>query len=314
LRLERHKARSYSLTLELEYPNRNQRDDRSSIGQSRPRTDSEKGRSTIGPAQITLMSVRLDNLSEEEAADYVVSAAQRGRGGRLVNPNVDVMRQVATDRSLRPLLLSADLVLPDGMPLLWAARLQGSPLKQRVPVSEAINTLCVKASEKGIGVFLLGGSPGTAERAATVLTDRCPDLTVSYLCPPFGFEDDETEMAGIFRALESAQPGIVFCAFGFPKQERLMRVLSDRFPAAWFVGSGGTFSMIAGDTPKAPPWMRNSGLEWLHRLRLEPRRLFERYIVRDLPFACRMLASSAVTRVVGPRTAGYAGIAEEPGN
>jgi N-acetylglucosaminyldiphosphoundecaprenol N-acetyl-beta-D-mannosaminyltransferase len=260
------------------------------------------------------MSVRLDNLSEEEAADYVVSAAQRGKGGRLVNPNVDVMRQVATDRSLRSLLQSADLVLPDGMPLLWAARLQGSPLKERVPVSEAINTLCVKSSEKGIGVFLLGGSPGTAERAAKVLTDRCPGLSVNYLCPPFGFEDDEREMAGIFRALEQDRPGIVFCAFGFPKQERLMHVLNERFPETWFIGSGGTFSMIAGDMPKAPEWMRNSGLEWAHRLRLEPRRLFERYIVHDLPFACRMLASSVVARVVGARTGGYAGIAEEPGS
>jgi N-acetylglucosaminyldiphosphoundecaprenol N-acetyl-beta-D-mannosaminyltransferase len=313
LRLARHKARSYSLTLELDYPNGKQFDGCSPIERPSQMTDSAKGRqSGRGSEQITLMSVRLDNLSEEEAAEYVVSAAERGEGGQLVNPNVDVMRQVATDRSLLPLLEGADLVLPDGMPLLWAARLQGSPLKERVPVSEAINTLCVKASEKGIGVFLLGGAPGTAERAAEVLMDRSPALSVSYLCPPFGFEDDELEMAGIVSALERDQPGIVFCAFGFPKQERLMHILSDRFPAAWFVGSGGTFSMIAGDMPKAPPWMRNNGLEWLHRLRLEPGRLFERYIVHDLPFACRMLASSAAARVVGSRTGRNAAIAEEP--
>jgi N-acetylglucosaminyldiphosphoundecaprenol N-acetyl-beta-D-mannosaminyltransferase len=264
--------------------------------------------------KITLMSVRLDNLSETEAADYVVSAAKRGEGGRLVNPNVDVMRQVATDRNLQSLLASADLVLPDGMPLLWAARLQGSPLKARVPVSEAINTVCVKAAEEGISVFLLGGSPGTAQRAAEVLRGRCPGLGVDYLCPPFGFEDDAMEMAAIFEALERAQPGIVFCAFGFPKQERLMQVLGDRYPATWFIGSGGTFSMIAGDTPKAPPWMRDNGLEWLHRLRLEPRRLFERYIVHDLPFACRLLASSAVARVVGPRMGSFGAIAEDLNN
>jgi N-acetylglucosaminyldiphosphoundecaprenol N-acetyl-beta-D-mannosaminyltransferase len=317
------KARSYSLTLELEYPNENQLDGRSPIGRPRHSADSDDGRTDsgndrrgvlgAGRQRITLMSVRLDNLSEEEAAEYVVSAAQRGKGGRLVNPNVDVLRQVATDRSLSFLLQSADLVLPDGMPLLWAARLQGSPLKARVPVSEAINTLCVKASEKGVGVFLLGGSPGTAERAAEVLTDRCPGLSVNCLSPPFGFEDDEQEMERIFSAVERARPGIVFCAFGFPKQERLMQVLSDRFPGSWFVGSGGTFSMLAGDTPKAPAWMRNNGLEWLHRLRLEPRRLFERYIVHDLPFACRMLASSAVARIVGPRPGEYAGVVEEPG-
>ena len=278
------------------------RGQRSDVGRRPVATDRE---------QITLMSVRLDNLSEEEAAEHVVSGVQRGEGGQLVNPNVDVMRQVTTDRSLRPLLQNADLVLPDGMPLLWAARLQGTPLKQRIPVSEAINTLCVKASEKGVGVFLLGGSPGTAERAAKVLTDRCPQLCASYLCPPFGFENNELEMARIFQSLQRDRPGIVFCAFGFPKQERLMQVLSERFPATWFVGSGGTFSMIAGDTPKAPAWMRNNGLEWVHRLRLEPRRLFERYIVHDLPFACRMLASSALTRVVSPASGPYGGLGGE---
>ena len=272
----------------------------------RPRADGV-GRRPIATSrrQITLMSVRLDNLSEEEAAEHVVSAAQRGEGGRLVNPNVDVMRQVTTDRSLDPLLERADLVLPDGMPLLWAARLQGSPLKERVPVSEAISTFCGKASQRGVAVFLLGGSPGTAERAAKVLKDRCPGLKVRYSCPPFGFEHDQEEMDRIFKTLEEATPGIVFCAFGFPKQERLMEVLSDRFPATWFVGSGGTFSMIAGDMPKAPAWMRDNGLEWLHRLRLEPRRLFERYIVHDLPFACRMLAASAVSRVNHAGTGGY---------
>jgi N-acetylglucosaminyldiphosphoundecaprenol N-acetyl-beta-D-mannosaminyltransferase len=261
------------------------------------------------------MSVRLDNLSEEEATEHVIAAAQRGKGGRLVNPNVDVMRHVASDRSLAPLLQSADLVLPDGMPLLWAARLQGSPLKERVPVSEAINTLCAKASQRDVRVFLLGGAPSTAERAATVLRQRWPDLSIDYMCPPFGFEHDELEMARIFEALAGARPGIVFCAFGFPKQERLMDILSRRFPAAWFVGAGGTFSMIAGDTPKAPMWMRNFGLEWAHRLRLEPRRLFERYIVHDLPFACRMLASSAVARIAGPGPANYAGAGrQEAGN
>src|SRR5262249_757978 len=97
-------------------------------------------------------------------------------------------------------------------------------------------------------------------------------------------------------ALDGAGPGIVFCGFGFPKQEHLMEVLSARYPATWFIGSGGTFSMIAGDTPKAPPWMRKNGLEWVHRLRLEPRRLFERYIVHDIPFAVRLLATSAIER------------------
>ena len=314
IRLEKHMARSVFLTLKFEY-NENRPESRWSSGSRRPKAARDERHPGPSKTHVTLMSVRLDNLSEEEATEHVISAAQRGEGGRLVNPNVDVMRHVVSDRSLRPLLQSADLVLPDGMPLLWAARLQGSPLKERVPVSEAINTLCAKASQRDVRVFLLGGAPSTAERAARVLRQRWPDLSVDHLCPPFGFEQDHGEMARVFEALEGARPGIVFCAFGFPKQERLMDVLSKRFPAAWFVGSGGTFSMVAGDTPKAPMWMRNIGLEWAHRLRLEPRRLFERYIVHDLPFACRMLAASAIARIAGPGPANYARLgSQEEGN
>ena len=102
------------------------------------------------------MSVRLDNLSGEEAAEYVISAAQRGKGGRLVNPNVDVMRQVAMDRSLRPLLLDADLVLPDGMPLLWAARFTGEPTKRTNTCVRGRLTLSVPKRPKTSRCFSVG--------------------------------------------------------------------------------------------------------------------------------------------------------------
>ena len=247
-------------------------------------------------ATVTLMDVRLDNLSEAEVIGQIVRNASRGEGGWMVNPNVDVMRQIVESAGLRKLVAGADLVVPDGMPLLWAGRLQADPFKQRVPVSELIGPLCAEATKFAVGVFLLGGSPGSAERAAAVLAARNPGLAVDYMCPPSGFERSEEAMAEIHRALQDSAPGVVFCAFGFPKQERLMEGLSERFPSMWFLGSGGTFSMVAGDTPKAPVWMRKSGLEWLHRLRLEPRRLFARYIVHDFPFALRLLFSSARAR------------------
>jgi N-acetylglucosaminyldiphosphoundecaprenol N-acetyl-beta-D-mannosaminyltransferase len=113
-------------------------------------------------------------------------------------------------------------------------------------------------------------------------------------------------MTDIYQAIEVAGPRIVFCALGTPKAERLMEVLRHRFPAIWFITAGGTFSMIAGDTPKAPVWMSKNGLEWLHRLRLEPHRLFERYIVHDLPFTVRLFSTAAMAR------ASHAGPARRP--
>ncbi|MGH9104676.1 MAG: WecB/TagA/CpsF family glycosyltransferase [Acidimicrobiales bacterium] len=249
------------------------------------------------------MSIQLDSLSEDEAASYVVTAAARGQGGRLVNPNVDVLRQAVADPDVRRLVAEADLVLPDGMPLVWASRLQRSPLKARVPVSEAIATVCAYAARADVGVFLLGGSPGTAERSARLLAAAHPGLVAHHLCPPLGFEHDEAAMGEIIRCLEDAGPGVVFCAFGFPKQERLMELLAARFPKMWFVGSGATFSMVAGETPKAPLWMRKVGLEWLQRLLQEPKRLFGRYVVHDLPFALRLLGASARARWAPARSA-----------
>ena len=245
---------------------------------------------------VNLMGLLLHDLTERELVDHVVHAATSGRGGWMVNPNVDVLRQVVADRSVRALVEGCDLVVADGMPLLWAAAVRGTPLRQTVPVSDAIWPLCEEAARRSVPVFLLGGAPGSAEAAASVLADRYPGLVVSHMSPPVGFDRDPAAMDAVRRGLREARPGLVFCAFGFPKQERLTTQLRSELPGAWFIGSGGTFSMVAGDTPKAPPWVRRLGLEWAHRLRLEPRRLFHRYVVDDVPFALRLLTWAVVAR------------------
>ena len=252
-----------------------------------------------GPSTVTLMGVTIHNVSQSEVVSHILGEASQGRGGCMITPNVDILRLVTADPELAALVRAADLVVADGMPVMWAARLQGTPLCERVPASEAIHPLCAAAAQAGVGVFLLGAPPGVAERAAAVLAGQYAGLEIGHLCPPMGFEKDDTIVRGIHEALRRASPGIVFCGFGFPKQERLMKSLHELFPGTWFIGSGGTFSMVAGDTPKAPVWMRRAGLEWAHRLRLEPARLFERYIVHDLPFAFRLLLASAANRLRG---------------
>ena len=258
----------------------------------RRRGQAEDGR----PRTVDIMGLALQDMTEQELVDHIVSGAAAGRGGWMVNPNVDVMRQVVADAEVRALAEEADLAVADGMPLLWAAAIQGTPLRETVPVSDAIWPLCEEAARRSVPVLLLGGAPGSGERAAKVLAERYPGLAVSHHSPPFGFERDPAAMAAVRQALHDARPGLVFCAFGFPKQERLTAQLRHELPGAWFIGSGGTFSMVAQDTPKAPPWLRRLGLEWVHRLRLEPKRLFRRYIVHDLPFALRLLTWALVAR------------------
>src|ERR1700691_6337099 len=108
---------------------------------------------------VTIMGVRLDNLAEKEVVEHIVSCAERGEGGRMLNINVDNLRLTVADPAVRRLIADAHLVLADGMPIMWAARLQRTPLKQRVAASEAIWPLCSEAAKKGMGIFLLGAPP-----------------------------------------------------------------------------------------------------------------------------------------------------------
>ncbi|HUB70356.1 MAG TPA: WecB/TagA/CpsF family glycosyltransferase [Acidimicrobiales bacterium] len=243
---------------------------------------------------VKLLGVRFDNLSQAEVVGHIVSSAARGEGGWMANPNVDHLRQIAADNRLRELVAGADLVVADGMPVIWASRLAGTPLNERAPASELVLGVCRAAADAGIGVFLLGGPPEAGEKAASILAAKFPGLRVSHMSPPFGFERDSEQMEHVIGALSDKAPQVVFCAFGFPKQERLMQQLLATFPNLWFIACGGTFSIVAGETPKAPEWMSKAGLEWAHRLRLEPGRLWKRYLVHDLPFAIWLITWSGV--------------------
>jgi N-acetylglucosaminyldiphosphoundecaprenol N-acetyl-beta-D-mannosaminyltransferase len=254
--------------------------------------------------KVTLAGVQIDNLDEQGVIDHVLEEQLALRGGWIITPNVDVLRQVHASPDLQSLVKQANLRIADGVPLIWASRIRKTPLAGRVAGSQLIWSLSGAAAERGISVFLLGGNPGVAERAGVAFCGRYPDLKLAgTYCPPFGFESDDEEMQAIFTALESSSPGLVFVGLGFPKQERLMEILVNRFPVMWFIACGGSLSMAAGEVRRAPRWMQATGLEWLFRLVQEPRRLFSRYVVHDLPFAVRLLVSSWRDRRSTPASA-----------
>ncbi len=243
------------------------------------------------------MGLGFDALDESEVVDTVLQALTVGTGGWLCPVNVDVLRQCMAADELRALVSNADLVLPDGMPLLWAARIQGTPFPARVSGSSLIWTLSDAAARSSRSVFLLGGNPGTAERAAAQLQERVSGLRIAgTACPPFGFEHDDEALHAIEEHVRSADPDIVFVALGFPKQELLIERLRPLLPAAWFLSCGISFSLVAGEVRRAPRWMQRAGLEWAHRLTQEPRRLFRRYVVLGLPFLAKMLRTAVRAR------------------
>jgi N-acetylglucosaminyldiphosphoundecaprenol N-acetyl-beta-D-mannosaminyltransferase len=244
------------------------------------------------------MGVGFDPLSEPEVVDHILTAIGAGRGGWVVTPNTDIVRQATADSALHQLVSSADLVVPDGMPVVWASRLQGTPLPERVAGATLITTLSRAAARQSVPIFLLGGAEGVAQRAAATLCAQIPGVLTGYNSPPFGFESDPVALRAIDAAVASFGPAIYFCGFGFPKQERLIVDLISRHVGSWFIGAGASIAFLGGDAQRAPLWMQQTGLEWLHRLRCEPRRLFRRYLA-DAPFAMRMTSSAVAAGVRG---------------
>ncbi len=252
------------------------------------------------PTPVWLLGVPVDPISLDRAAEHIVRAAKTGAGGWVITPNLDILRRAVRDREFRALYDEATLRLADGMPLVWASRLQRTPLPERAAGSDLIFALAREAAEHGASLFLLGGNPGAAEKTAEVLCQKHPTLRIAGIdCPAVGFEQDAESMRRLTEALRDAAPDLVLVALGSPKQERVIRALRAELPRAWFLGIGITFSFVAGEVKRAPEWMRRIGLEWAHRLAQEPRRLVRRYLVDGLPFAFKLFVVSAARGLTG---------------
>lgn len=249
-------------------------------------------------APVPLRTVRVGALeilacTETEVVRLVERGWTERRGGWLVTANVDIARAVAHDPELRALVGEADHVVADGMPIVWASRISGTPLPERVTGSSLVFSLGAAAARADKSIFLLGGEAGVPEKAARTLVVRYPALKVAgTFSPPLGFDTHHDGLAEVVARVRAAEPDLVLAGLGFPKQERTIRHLRDVLPQAWYVGCGAGIPMAAGEFRRAPAAMQRMGAEWLHRLALEPRRLARRYLHDDGPFALRLLTGA----------------------
>jgi N-acetylglucosaminyldiphosphoundecaprenol N-acetyl-beta-D-mannosaminyltransferase len=248
------------------------------------------------PDRVSLMGVRFDVMNERQLIDHLLAELDAGRGGWVVTPNVDILRQTTQQPELAELVSLATLVVADGAPVEWAGRLSGQGMPPRIAGASLLWSLSAGAAACGRKVFLLGGRRGAGSKAMVALQQAYSGLQVDVHCPPFGFETDTAASAAVRTALRAAGSDIVFCAFGFPKQERLMARLSPEFPHTWFLGVGASIDFAAGYVPRAPLWMQRAGIEWMFRLATEPKRLARRYLRDDIPFAARLMAWAAAER------------------
>jgi N-acetylglucosaminyldiphosphoundecaprenol N-acetyl-beta-D-mannosaminyltransferase len=241
-----------------------------------------------------LMGAPMGVVTEAYAVHSIVDAARAGRGHWTITANLDHLRRYHYEALAKDLIDEADMVVADGMPLIWASRIAGEPLPERVSGSSMVWSICEIASARQQSVFLLGGDPGVAERAAGVFRDHYQGLEIAgTACPPLGFENDASEMARIEREVVEAAPRIVFVALGFTKQDLLIRRLRRSLPEASFLGVGISLSYVTGDLSRPPRWICSLGLEWAHRLAQEPTRLLvRRYLIDGLPFGLRLITSA----------------------
>lgn len=244
---------------------------------------------TAGLQPASLLGLEFDSRTERQVLDRIFASMEWGKGGWVITCNLEILRQYTTQQELRPLFEEADMVVADGMPLVWASRIARDPVPERVAGSSLIFPLCGMAALGRRSVFFLGGNPGTADAAARVLTRRYPGLEVAGThSPPWGFEQHAEEIERIREVLKQANPDLVLVCLGAPKQEHLISLLRRDLPGAWFFGLGISFGFVSGEVRRAPLRLQNLGLEWVHRMVQEPGRLARRYLIAGLPFAARL--------------------------
>lgn len=243
-----------------------------------------------GVMPVELFGLPFAPLNFDQTLDAIVSLAQDESASYVVTANVDHVVRVRRRPELMPLYSGADLVVADGMPLIWASKLLGKPLPERVAGSDLFPALCGRAADCGLSVFLFGGAPGTADRAAEVMQGRYPQLRLAgTYCPDYGFEHDADKSQEAVDAVRASQPDLLFVGLGSPKQEQWILQHKDVCGARCSIGVGISFSFACGEVHRAPRWMQRIGLEWFHRLCQEPGRLWKRYLVDDSYFATLVL-------------------------
>jgi N-acetylglucosaminyldiphosphoundecaprenol N-acetyl-beta-D-mannosaminyltransferase len=231
------------------------------------------------PAErVTLFGVPVDNLTLAETVDRIEEMIRRGPTHQHVVVNVDKIVKLQRDPALRDAILGCDLINADGQPVVWASRLLGRPLKERVTGVDLFDALIDRCGAKGFRPYLLGARQEVVDKVAGLLKPR-----VELAGWRNGYWSKEEE-AGVVDGIRQTKPDVLFVAMSSPKKEFFLNRWKTELQVPFVMGVGGTFDVVAGMVGRAPVWMQRGGLEWLYRLGQEPRRMWRRYLVEDMAF------------------------------
>jgi len=226
---------------------------------------------------------------------------------QIATANVDFLVHAIRDKEMHQILCSCDLVIPDGMPILWGARLLGRALKQRVCGVDLVPRLAELCALKGYSIFVLGASEQNSLRGVENLKERYPGLRIAGRYSPPIAPLERMNHEEMLRRIERAKPDVLLVAFGNPKQEKWLAMHRHRLNVPVCVGVGMSIDMAAGAVKRAPKWMQSTGLEWVYRMIREPRRLVQRYIGDACGFA-RYMPQQVIATAIQPRRKTRSGI------
>ncbi len=259
-------------------------------------TLSRNGPAVAARSRVNLSGALIDQVDFAAAQERIRGFLGVGAAHQVVTVNLDFLSIAERDPHFRDTINRADLAVADGMPLVWASRLADQPLPERIAGVDLVDTSCQIAAQTDAGVFLLGAGPGVAERAGRTMEALYPRLRIAGVyAPPFGSLTAK-ENEGIVRMVRDARPGFLFVAMGAPRQDLWIRTHLSQLGVPVCMGVGCALDLLAGNVNRAPSWMQRSGLEWAFRLGQEPRRLWRRYLVDDVPTLGRLVFRSVRQR------------------
>lgn len=215
-----------------------------------------------------IMGVGFDDLTLDEAAGAAAGMIEEGGFHYVVTPNPELVDRARREEPFRQALNGADLVLPDGIGVVYAAKLLGRPLKGRCPGIDFAGKLMERMAKTGLRLYLLGAKPGVAEAAAARLEAKYPGLVICGTHDGYFKEDGP-----VVEAVRAAEADVVFVCLGAPKQEYWMVKNGPATGARLMAGLGGSLDVFAGVVERAPESWQRLGLEWLYRLTKEPKRI-----------------------------------------
>jgi N-acetylglucosaminyldiphosphoundecaprenol N-acetyl-beta-D-mannosaminyltransferase len=236
------------------------------------------------PRQVAVIGVPVAPLSMTEVVDTVLDWTTEDRMRVAVGVNAAVCNLAARNGRFRSLLLDSDLAYADGQSIVWAGKLLGLSMPERVATTDLVLPLVQACAAQGKRVFLYGGRPEVVARAAHRLQDAAPGLRIAY---SHGFRP-AAETAELLSEIHEFGTDVLLVGLGDPLQQEWIASVRDRLRVPAVLTCGGLFDWTSGARPRAPHWMIAAGLEWLWRLILEPRRLAGRYLLGNPAFLARL--------------------------